>query len=71
MKEHEARNPRAGLYVHGMQTTHQNGKAALEKTREDMSIYYDRKAKLKPDIKVRNLVILNAKTFEPSDQQKN
>ena len=63
MKEREARNPGAGLYPHWMQTTHQKAKTALEKTREDMSRYYDRKARLQPDIKVGNLVMLNAKNI--------
>ena len=61
MNEREACNPGAGLYAHWMQTTHQKAKAALEKTREDMSKYYDQKAKLQPDIKVGDLVLLNAK----------
>ena len=63
MKEREACNPGAGLYAHWMQTTHQKAKAALEKTREDMSKYYDRKAKLQPDIKVGDLVMLDAKNI--------
>ena len=61
MKEREAQNPGAGLYAHWMQTTHQGAKKALEKTREDMSKYYDRKARQQLDIKVGDLVMLNAK----------
>ena len=63
MKERKARNPGAGLYVHWMQTKHQKAKTALEKTQEDMRKYYDRKAKLQPDIKVGDLVMLNAKNI--------
>ena len=63
MKERKARNPGAGLYAHWMQTTHQKAKAALEKTREDMSKYYDWKAKLQPDNKIGDLVMLNAKNI--------
>ena len=63
MKEREARNPGAGIYAHWMQTTHQKAKTALEKTREDMSKYYDRKARLQPDIKVGDLVMLNAENI--------
>ena len=60
IKESEARNPAAGLYAHSMPTTHQKAKSALEKNQEDMSKYYDRKAKLRPDIKVGDLVMLKA-----------
>ena len=64
MKEREAQNPGAGLYAHCMQTTHQIAKKALDKTREDMSKYYDRKARQQPDIMVDDLVILNAKNIK-------
>ena len=61
MKERKAQNPGAGLYAHWMQTTHQRAKKALEKTREDMSKYYDRKARQQPDNKVGDLVMSKAK----------
>ena len=63
MKEREAQNPGAGLYAHWMQTMHQRAKKGLEKTREDMSKYYDCKARQQPDIKVGDLVMLNAKNI--------
>ena len=70
MKEDEARKPGVGLYAHWMQTTHHKAKGAREITWEDMSKYYDRKAKLQPDIKIGDLVMLNTKTFKPSDRWK-
>jgi len=63
MKDREAHNPGAGLYAHWMQVTHQHARKALEQTREEMSKYYDRKARQQPDIKVRDLVMLNAKNI--------
>jgi len=63
MKEREAQNPGAGLYAHWMQVTHQHARKALEQTREEMSKYYDRKARQLPDIKVGDLVMLNAKNI--------
>jgi len=63
MKEREAQNPGAGLYAHWMQVTHQHARKALEQTREEMSKYYDRKARQQPDIKVGDLVMLNAKNI--------
>jgi len=63
MKEREAQNPGAGLYAHGMQVTHQHARKALEQTREEMSKYYHRKARQQPDIKVGDLVMLNAKNI--------
>ena len=70
MKEREAQNPGAGLYAHWMQTTHQRAKKALEKTQEDMSKYYDRKARQQPDIKVGDLVMLNAKNIRTKRRTK-
>ena len=61
MKEREAQNIGAGLYLHWMQVTHQHARKALEPTWEEMSKYYDQKARQQPDIKVRDLVMLNAK----------
>jgi len=43
-----------------MQVTHQHARKALEQTREEMSKYYDQKARQQPDIKVGGLVMLNA-----------
>jgi len=63
MKEREAQNPGAGLYVHWMQVTHQHARKALEQTREEMSKYYHRKARQQTDIKVGDLVMLNAKNI--------
>jgi len=63
MKEREAQNPGAGLYKHWMQVTHQQARKGLEQTREERSKYYDRNARQQPDIKVGDLVMLNAKNI--------
>jgi len=63
MREREAQNPGAGLYVHWMQVTHQHARKALEQTRDEMSKYYDRKTRQQPDIEVGDLVMLNAKNI--------
>jgi len=63
IKEGEAQNPGAGLYAHRMQVTHQHAKKALQQTREEMSKYYDRKGPQQPDIKVGDLVMINAKNI--------
>jgi len=65
MKEWEAQNSGAGLYAHWMQVTHQHARKALEQTREEMSKYYNRKTRQQPDIKVGDLVMLNAKNIRP------
>ena len=46
-----------------MQTIHQQARQSLERTREAMGRYYDRKTKQQPDLKVRDLVMLNAKNI--------
>jgi len=46
-----------------MQTIHQQARQSLEKTREAMRPYYDRKAKEQPDIKIGDMVMLNAKNI--------
>jgi len=43
-----------------MQTIHQRARQSLEKTREVMGRYQDRKAKQQPEFKVDELVMLNA-----------
>ena len=63
MKEREAQTPGARLYAHWMQTTHLKPHEALDRTQENMSKYYDRKAKQQPDIAVGDLVMLNAKNI--------
>jgi len=63
MREREAQNPGAGLYAHWMQVTHQHTRKALEQTRDEMTKYYDRKARQQTDIKVGDLVMLNAKNI--------
>ena len=71
MKEREAQNPGAGLYAHWMQVTQQQARKALEQTREEMSKYYDGKACQQADIKVGDLVILNAKNIRTKPPTKN
>ena len=63
MKEREAQNHGAQLYAHWMQTTNLKANEALDRTRESMSKYYDRKAKQQPDIAVDDLVMLNVKNI--------
>ena len=62
-KEREAQNPGAQLYAHWMQTTYLKAHEALDRTRESMKKYYDRKAKQQPDIAGGDLVMLNAKNI--------
>ena len=63
LKEREAQNPGANLYAHWMQTIHQQARQSLERTREAMGPYYDRKAKQQRDFKVGDLVMLNAQNI--------
>jgi len=63
LKECEARNPGANLYAHWMQTIHRQARQSLEKTREAMGRYYNRKAKQQPDFKIGDMVMLNAKNI--------
>jgi len=63
LKEREWRNPGATLYTHWMQTIHQQTRQFLEKTREAMGRYYDRKAKQQPDFNIGNMVMLNTKNI--------
>jgi len=63
MNECPAQNSGGGLYAHWMQTTHQHAKRALEETREEMREYCNRKARQQTDIKVGDLVMLNAKNI--------
>jgi len=46
-----------------MQTIHHQANQSLEKAREVMGRYYDRKAKQQPDFKIGDMVILNAKNI--------
>jgi len=46
-----------------MQVTHQHARKVLEQTPEEMSKYYDRKARQQVDIKVGDLVMLNAQNI--------
>ena len=63
MKEREAPNPGADMYGHWMKTIHQKARESLEKTREAMGRYYNRHTRQQPDIKVGDLVMLNAKNI--------
>jgi len=63
LKEREPRNPGANLYAHWMQTIHQQARQSLEKTREAMGGYYNRKAKQQPDFKIGDMVMLNAENI--------
>jgi len=63
MKEREAQNPRATLYVHWMQDIHRQAKQTLQNPRQSMKEYYHRKATEHPSIEVGGLVMLNAKNI--------
>ena len=63
LKDQEAQNPGANLYAHWMHTLYQQARQSLERTREAMGQDYDRKAKQQLDIKVGDLVMLNAKNI--------
>jgi len=63
LKEREAQNAGANLYAHWMQTIDQQARQSLERTREAIGRYYDRKAKQQPDFKVGDMVMLNAKNI--------
>jgi len=63
LKEQEAQNSGANLYAHWMQMVHPQARQSLERTREAIRLYYDRKAKQQPDFKVCDLVMLNAKNI--------
>ena len=51
------------MYAHWMRMIHDQAKEALEKAREVMKKYYDRKAIPQPDIQVGDRVMLNAKNI--------
>jgi len=52
MNEREAHYPGATMYAHWMQDIHQQPKETLDKMRELMKEYYDRKATRLPSIEV-------------------
>ena len=70
MKAQEAQNPRPQLYAHWMQTKHLKAHDALDRIRESMRKYYDRKAKQQPDVAVGDLVMLNAKNIRTKQRTK-
>jgi len=70
MKEGEAQNPGAGRYTHWMKVIHQHARKALDQTREEMSKYYNQKTCQQPDIKVGDLVMLNAKSIRTKQPTK-
>jgi len=61
MKQHEAKNPGAGIYVHWMKIIHQKAQETLAQTRLAMAKYYDQRAFQQPDIKIGDKVMLNTK----------
>jgi len=70
LKEREAQNPGANPYAHWMQTIHQQARQSLEKTREAMGRYQDRKAKQQPEFKLGELVMVNAKNIRTKSPSK-
>jgi len=63
MKEREAQNPGATMYMHWMKTVPESARTAHERTRETRKKYYERKATPQPDIEIGDLVMLNAKNI--------
>jgi len=63
IKQREAQNPGAGLYSHWMKAVPKKAHKALDKTREAMKKYYDRKALEQADLEVEDQVRLNAKNI--------
>lgn len=53
-----------------MRTTHEKAKSILEKTGDEMSKYYDQKARLQPNIKVGDWPMLNAKNIRTKQPMK-
>jgi len=61
--EIEAMNPAGRNYGHWMVSVDAFCKKTLERTRERMSRYYDKRSKEAPKMKVRDLVILSSKNL--------
>ena len=53
-----------------MQTVEKKARKTLEQTREAMKKYYDQRATPQPDIKIGNLVMLNAKNIRTKRPRK-
>jgi len=51
------------MYSHWTQMIHENARESLERTKEAMGRYYNRKAKQQPDINIGDLVMLNGKNI--------
>jgi len=64
MKETEAQNPGATMYIQWMQTLQENASTTLEQTREAMKKYHERRATPQPIIEIGDLVMLNAKNIQ-------
>ena len=62
--DHEAKNPASRHYIHCMVGVHSWCLMALERSRERMSKYYDKKAQPAPQFKVGDLVMLNGRNLK-------
>ena len=51
------------MYTHWMKTIQEKARITLERTREAMKKYYDKRATPQPDIDIGDLVMLNTKNI--------
>jgi hypothetical protein len=59
----ETKNPALKVYSHWIKATHDRAMQALEKTKDNMSKYYEQHHLLQPDYEVGDELILNAKNI--------
>jgi hypothetical protein len=59
----ESKNPASKAYAHWIKATHDRATQALEKTKDNMSQYYDQHHQPQPSYEVGDEVLLNAKNI--------
>jgi hypothetical protein len=59
----ESKNPASKTYVHWIKATHDRAMQALEKTKDNMSKYYDQHHQPQLDYKEGDKVLFNAKNI--------
>jgi len=64
VKEIEAQNPGATIYMHWMNIVQEKARTALEQRREGMKKYYARRATPQPDIEIGDLIMLNTQIIK-------
>jgi hypothetical protein len=60
----ETKNPASKAYAHWIKATHDRAMEALEKTKDNMSKYYDQHHQPQPSYKKGDEVLLNAKNIQ-------